>query len=172
MAEIIDQLRSAGVTDVAELASEIATVRGLYDDGLLTNADVSTALAEELPVAEQNNLIVRRPGDRLVIDHQNQVFGSILGNNNTPDDTSDDRTEVVYLRVAGSALLFFPANLETMLVRAIPFIIAGLAVSLGFKAGLFNIGAEGQLYAGAICAVWVGFHPCSQLFPHSFTSHW
>ncbi len=46
-----------------------------------------------------------------------------------------------------------------MLVRSIPFIIAGLAVALGFKAGLFNIGAEGQLYAGGIFAVWVGFSP-------------
>src|SRR3712207_1941889 len=29
-----------------------------------------------------------------------------------------------------------------------PYIIAGLAVALGFKTGLFNIGAEGQMYAG------------------------
>ena len=32
-------------------------------------------------------------------------------------------------------------------------------MALGFKAGLFNIGAEGQLYAGGILAVWVGFSP-------------
>ena len=41
-------------------------------------------------------------------------------------------------------------------MRAIPFIIAGLAVGLGFKAGLFNIGAEGQLYAGAIAVAALG----------------
>ena len=53
-------------------------------------------------------------------------------------------------------LLFFPSNLEKTIVRAIPFIIAGLAVGLGFKAGLFNIGAEGQLYAGAIAVAALG----------------
>jgi simple sugar transport system permease protein len=65
----------------------------------------------------------------------------------------------LYLRLGGSNLLFFPENLEQMITRSIPFIIAGLAVALGFKAGLFNIGAEGQLYAGAILGVWVGFSP-------------
>ena len=42
------------------------------------------------------------------------------------------------------------------LVRAIPLIILGLGVALGFRAGVFNIGAEGQFYAGAIAATWVG----------------
>ena len=41
-------------------------------------------------------------------------------------------------------------------VRSTPFIICGLAVGLGFKAGSFNIGAEGQLYAGSLLAVLVG----------------
>lgn len=44
------------------------------------------------------------------------------------------------------------------LVRAIPLIIIGLGVALGFRAGAFNIGAEGQFYAGAIAATWVGLH--------------
>ncbi len=48
------------------------------------------------------------------------------------------------------------AAIERTIVRSTPFIIAGLAVALGFKAGLFNIGAEGQLYAGALLAVVVG----------------
>ncbi|MDA0327900.1 MAG: ABC transporter permease [Gemmatimonadetes bacterium] len=42
------------------------------------------------------------------------------------------------------------------LVRSVPLILTGLAVSLAFRAGVWNIGAEGQLYAGAIAAVWVG----------------
>jgi simple sugar transport system permease protein len=37
--------------------------------------------------------------------------------------------------------------------------LAGLAVAVGFKGGLFNIGAEGQLYAGALLSVWIGFTP-------------
>jgi ABC-type uncharacterized transport system permease subunit len=40
-------------------------------------------------------------------------------------------------------------------VRSTPYIICGLAVALGFKGGLFNIGAEGQLYAGAVLTVLV-----------------
>lgn len=49
-----------------------------------------------------------------------------------------------------------PGAIAGTLVRSTPFIITGLAVALGFKAGLFNIGAEGQLYAGALLAVVVG----------------
>lgn len=42
------------------------------------------------------------------------------------------------------------------LTRAIPLMLTGLAVTVAFKARLFNIGAEGQLYAGALAAVAVG----------------
>ena len=42
------------------------------------------------------------------------------------------------------------------LTRAIPLILTGLAATVAFKARLFNIGAEGQLYAGAIAAIAVG----------------
>lgn len=45
---------------------------------------------------------------------------------------------------------------ETLLAST-PLIFAGLGVALGFRAGLFNIGAEGQLYVGAICATFVGY---------------
>ncbi len=44
------------------------------------------------------------------------------------------------------------------LVRAVPLIIIGLGLALAFRAGAFNIGAEGQFYAGAIAATWVGLH--------------
>jgi ABC-type uncharacterized transport system permease subunit len=43
------------------------------------------------------------------------------------------------------------------LVQSVPYIFAGLAVALGFRAGLFNIGAEGQIGVGWITAVVVGF---------------
>jgi len=42
------------------------------------------------------------------------------------------------------------------LTRAIPLILTGLAATVAFKARLFNIGAEGQLFAGALAAVAVG----------------
>ncbi|TCN44059.1 simple sugar transport system permease protein [Kribbella orskensis] len=43
------------------------------------------------------------------------------------------------------------------LTQATPLICGGLAVSLAFRAGLFNIGAQGQLIIGAIFASYVGF---------------
>jgi simple sugar transport system permease protein len=43
------------------------------------------------------------------------------------------------------------------LLAATPLIFTGLAVALGFRSGLFNIGGEGQLYVGAIIATFVGF---------------
>lgn len=42
------------------------------------------------------------------------------------------------------------------LTRATPLILTGLAAAVAFRARLYNIGAEGQLYAGAIAAVAVG----------------
>jgi simple sugar transport system permease protein len=44
------------------------------------------------------------------------------------------------------------------LVQSTPYIMAGLAVALGFRVGLFNIGAEGQIFVGALAAVWAGTH--------------
>ncbi|MEO7218028.1 MAG: ABC transporter permease [Gemmatimonadaceae bacterium] len=43
-----------------------------------------------------------------------------------------------------------------MLVHATPLIIAGLAVAIAFRAGIWNIGADGQFIAGATAAAWVG----------------
>jgi ABC-type uncharacterized transport system permease subunit len=42
------------------------------------------------------------------------------------------------------------------LVRAIPLILTGLAIAVAFRAGVFNIGAEGQLLAGAAVAAAIG----------------
>ncbi|MEP2706665.1 MAG: ABC transporter permease [Roseibium sp.] len=43
-----------------------------------------------------------------------------------------------------------------MLTRATPLILTGLAAAVAFRAKLWNIGAEGQLYAGALAAVAIG----------------
>jgi simple sugar transport system permease protein len=55
---------------------------------------------------------------------------------------------------AGSWYAFTSATL----VRAIPLILIGLAIALAFRGGALNIGAEGQFYAGAVAATWVGLH--------------
>ena len=46
--------------------------------------------------------------------------------------------------------------LSETLTRATPLILTGLAATVAFKARLFNIGAEGQLYVGALAAIAVG----------------
>jgi general nucleoside transport system permease protein len=43
------------------------------------------------------------------------------------------------------------------LVATIPYIFLGLSVSVGFRAGLFNIGGAGQLFLGGIFAAFVGY---------------
>jgi len=43
------------------------------------------------------------------------------------------------------------------LVTTTPYIFTGVAIALGFQAGLFNIGAEGQLFMGSVMAAWAGF---------------
>ncbi len=68
-------------------------------------------------------------------------------------------SQVVAALQSGDALAIkkaFNPILES-LVAATPYIFASLGVALGFKAGVFNIGAEGQLYMGAIFSVVVGY---------------
>lgn len=50
-----------------------------------------------------------------------------------------------------------PDAIGITLVRAAPLICAGLGVTLAFRAGLFNIGAQGQLIVGALAAGYIGF---------------
>jgi simple sugar transport system permease protein len=48
------------------------------------------------------------------------------------------------------------SNLQQTLIITTPLILTGLAVAFAFRAGLFNIGGNGQYIMGAIAAVWVG----------------
>jgi general nucleoside transport system permease protein len=56
-----------------------------------------------------------------------------------------------YTALVEGALLTSNGWIDTF-VRATPYILAGLAVGIGFKAGLFNIGAQGQFLMGALGA--------------------
>ena len=58
--------------------------------------------------------------------------------------------------VTGQASLNASFNLQQTLVATCPLILVGLAVAFAFRAGLFNIGAQGQYTVGGIVAVWVG----------------
>ncbi|HYN90521.1 MAG TPA: ABC transporter permease [Thermoleophilaceae bacterium] len=60
-----------------------------------------------------------------------------------PWTTGDDRTLAA-------------TNLQQTLLITTPLILTGLAVAFAFRAGLFNIGGNGQYIVGSIAAVWVG----------------
>ncbi|MGV9304722.1 MULTISPECIES: ABC transporter permease [unclassified Nonomuraea] len=47
-------------------------------------------------------------------------------------------------------------GITTVINRAVPLYIAGLAVAVGFRMNLFNIGVEGQYRLAAVCAAYVG----------------
>ena len=59
------------------------------------------------------------------------------------------------------------AFLSATLVRAIPLLLAGLGVALAFRAGIWNIGAEGQLLVGAASATALALLPWN--LPRVFT---
>ncbi|MEC9488386.1 MAG: ABC transporter permease [Halanaerobium sp.] len=46
-------------------------------------------------------------------------------------------------------------SITETLVTATPFLFTGLAVAVAFTAKFWNIGMEGQLYAGGLASVWV-----------------
>lgn len=48
-------------------------------------------------------------------------------------------------------------SLSETIVNTTPLILAGLSVAIGFRAGLFNIGAQGQMLIGGMFAAYVGF---------------
>lgn len=51
------------------------------------------------------------------------------------------------------------------LTRAAPLILTGLAAAVAFRARLWNIGGEGQLYLGAIAVAWMSSHVLGDLHP-------
>jgi simple sugar transport system permease protein len=151
----LPDLEASGVTDAVALSQNFRLLDNLYAIGYLTAPTVNVALSDELPALLATDLVIRRPGERILTGRG--LAAAPLGTVTDESLPADQQVPVVFVRLGGSALLFLPDNLEATLVKAIPYIIAGLAVALGFKAGLFNIGAEGQLHIGAILAAWAGF---------------
>ncbi len=66
-----------------------------------------------------------------------------------------DNPIAAYRLLLGSAVSW-PDGIGYTLFHATPLIFTGLAVLVGFRCGLFNIGAEGQLYIAAFATAWVG----------------
>ena len=136
------------VNQRGSVSANFRLINSLYSADLLNAETVDEAIATELETALADNIILRRSDEAiLVIPTENNLVGSIDDEQGRP---------IYYAKVGGSAFLFLPFQLENTIVKAIPYVIAGLAVALGFKAGLFNIGAEGQLFIGGMLAVWIG----------------
>lgn len=62
----------------------------------------------------------------------------------------------VFDPTASTAARMFRPLTETM-TWSVPLILAGLGLGIGFRAGMFNIGAQGQIILGAIFAGYIGF---------------
>ncbi len=58
--------------------------------------------------------------------------------------------------VSGGERATAAGNLQQTLIQMTSLLLVGLAVALPFRAGMFNIGGQGQWTVGAIFAVWVG----------------
>jgi simple sugar transport system permease protein len=52
--------------------------------------------------------------------------------------------------------LFKQRGFSETIVATVPYVFLSLAVAVGFKTGLFNIGVEGQFTIGSVCAAWAG----------------
>ena len=147
--ETLAKLDALGIDEPAALGAQFRIVGRMLNAEYLSGDSVNAMLDEQLDAALAQHLVIRRPGNRIL--SADDLGGAAFGILKNEQDL-----EVLFLRLGERILLFIPSNLEKTIVRAIPFIIAGLAVGLGFKAGLFNIGAEGQLYAGAIAVAALG----------------
>ncbi|MEU4196134.1 ABC transporter permease [Kribbella sp. NPDC026611] len=98
-------------------------------------------------------------GAILIIVGDDQVQATIKYFGAAPGDTFSAAATAVgeaYKALASGAFGGINAISES-LTQATPLICGGLAVSLAFRTGLFNIGAQGQLIVGAILAGYVGF---------------
>ena len=154
------RLVSVAVPDsnISQLAGELFLVTNLYSSGLLTNTNIVPALEADLPVVLSQRLIILRPNNQLLIlSDPNATFGIKTIDRELGGGETRTVPDVVFAHLGGRVVLFFPSSLEQTITRALPYIIAGLAVALGFKTGLFNIGGQGQVYIGATLAAWVGF---------------
>ncbi len=92
------------------------------------------------------------------------IAGAIVIIITWPDKTVDPFTNVINAYTTLFTGSFgTPVNLSNTLVRATPLIFTSLSVAIAFRAGLFNIGAAGQLAVGAMAADMGCHHHHAQL---------
>ncbi|SIO05790.1 ABC transporter permease [Vannielia litorea] len=93
------------------------------------------------------------------------IFGGLLFAALGKEPLTAIRT-IFYDPLFGQHAFFYRPQL---LVKAAPLILIAIGLSLGFRAGIWNIGAEGQYIIGALCGAGVGlaFYPTESfiIFP-------
>jgi simple sugar transport system permease protein len=114
--------------------------------GYLRGGGIITPLATALIAFFIGGLVVALTGANPFTTYKAIFDGSGL-NWLFPWISADDRTTAAL-------------NLQQTLILTTPLIFTGLAVAYAFRAGLFNIGGQGQFFAGLFVGVWVGssFH--------------
>jgi general nucleoside transport system permease protein len=120
------------------LVSLLAIVAALVLGGVLI-------AAADPEVQEAATYFFARPTDTIVA-----IWNSVFGAYSALFQGSVINFEATDLRRALRPLT------ETMTV-SVPLILAGLGLGIGFRAGLFNIGAQGQIILGGIFAGFIGF---------------
>lgn len=143
--------------------------------GFLAPAEVSAWRALLIPVlafvtALAIGALVIVFSDTEVLDAWSRFFSDPVEALRRSGVAVKDTYQALFAGSLGSPIKFFDAftdpevsvasafrPLSETITFATPLIFAGLSVALGFRAGLFNIGAEGQLNMGATLAAYVGF---------------
>jgi ABC-type uncharacterized transport system permease subunit len=117
------------------------------------------ALADSLVVPVLALVTALAIGGLVIIFSDPDTLDSWGGFFSHPGQTLSDSWDIVYDSYKGlyTSSLGTQAAIGRTLVEATPLALAGLSVALAFRAGLFNIGAAGQIVIGATCAGWVGF---------------
>jgi simple sugar transport system permease protein len=111
-------------------------------EGYLRGGGVITPLLTALIAFFVGGLVVALTGANPFTTYKAIFDGSGL-NWLFPWISSDDRTTAAL-------------NLQQTLILTTPLILTGIAVAYAFRAGLFNIGGQGQYFAGLYIGVWVG----------------
>ena len=132
------QAAMQGILNGSALVTVLAVVLALVACGILI------AITDE-NVRAAAGYFFARPGDTI------QAIGTAVGGS--------------YASLfQGSVINFGASSFQQAIVPltrsidyAVPLIAAGLGIALSFRAGLFNIGGQGQILMGAAAAGWVGF---------------
>jgi general nucleoside transport system permease protein len=145
--------RGRGVALLQEvLLPVLAVFTGLVVGGIIIIISNDASIAAWRNFFQSPGAALKATWDAISIAY-GALFRGALG---SPKDMLDAIT--AYRATGDNALLLKAIYPFTeSLVAATPYILAGLAVAVGFRCGLFNIGAEGQLLMGALGTAFVGY---------------